>query len=812
MGTRILFTLLLFTVFTNAQEKVLVRENNVYKQIPVDSIMVDGVTLAEIFGIISDTYTLTETLTTSAGVYDSNDYLLRVLWVDSTQVADTYSIPEWDGLDNDGNAVTGSYVKVIAHDVQYDWEGARIGNTSTNETGVNQYHGLGGFFRFHISDDDIAYYTNTYNEQRQTTYKVDLSTPQVPSPAMGKNYVTKFVTSDNDYVYWGNQSSEGNQPTFVLVTKKSDDTAQVFSESVSATVQYGPTYTNALNYTDVVNSDITGLARNGDFLFIARQRLDQIDVLDMTQGGLKVQTITTVTAPRELVSGVGGVWMVHDTKTVSRFPINVDGTLATSDKTISTLDDPLAMDITPNGLTLSIVDAGTKQQVRFFTISDLSEGTAFGQLGGYDGSPLVENDKFYFTDQKTVSWTSDIWIPQINHGSISYETDGSYWVLDVGNNRMMHFDSSNTYIEKIQYIPDWLITAIDVNDPTKVLNNMWEYEIDYTETDVSNAWTLKYNWGYDILDARHNGFSYFNNIITIDGHTFGFIDGLTDFHNEIVEFTSTGLRFTGIEFQTAFQGLEWLNNGDIVMVNPVNLGDTTTWKKYTYTGLNGSDNPTFSTSTNILEKVSTATDPTYQWNGIPSIQFFDDNELLVFHSLQESSGLGEGYHIGLIDINTGDWIWKGAKSTGTSYLGNFPLDGRFDSGNYVNNAGSKALVFGDNLIWGYYGEFWKGGFQTNRYNHMHKSGLFLKNFGTDWNQNPITGAGTPGSPSTTTVSSVFTAFDEMAGNAFEPIITIDPTSTDRAFMYHADEAWHGGIHRWKISGLDSIKEFNLSIE
>ena len=51
----------------------------------------------------------------------------------------------------------------------------------------------------------------------------------------------------------------------------------------------------------------------------------------------------------------------------------------------------------------------------------------------------------------------------------------------------------------------------------------------------------------------------------------------------------------------------------------------------------------------------------------------------------------------------------------------------------------------------------------------------------------------------------------MAGNAISPNSVAHPTDLDIGYLYHSDESWHSGIHRWKISGLNSIKEHTLHI-
>ena len=40
-------------------------------------------------------------------------------------------------------------------------------------------------------------------------------------------------------------------------------------------------------------------------------------------------------------------------------------------------------------------------------------------------------------------------------------------------------------------------------------------------------------------------------------------------------------------------------------------------------------------------------------------------------------------------------------------------------------------------------------------------------------------------------------------NSFSPVL-VPGASSDELLMYHNDESQHAGVHRWRISGLDSV--------
>ena len=110
------------------------------------------------------------------------------------------------------------------------------------------------------------------------------------------------------------------------------------------------------------------------------------------------------------------------------------------------------------------------------------------------------------------------------------------------------------------------------------------------------------------------------------------------------------------------------------------------------------------------------------------------------------------------------------------------------------------------VIVGFNGEGWRGG-QANQWLHYDgATGLFLGQFGTVNGVHDLPhssfdyvggGYATPGS----------------AGNSFGAILVQVPgdgadatavpsIASDALYLYHNDESVHGGVHRWRVSGLD----------
>ncbi len=50
----------------------------------------------------------------------------------------------------------------------------------------------------------------------------------------------------------------------------------------------------------------------------------------------------------------------------------------------------------------------------------------------------------------------------------------------------------------------------------------------------------------------------------------------------------------------------------------------------------------------------------------------------------------------------------------------------------------------------------------------------------------------------------------MAGNALSPQL-VSGANNDEMYLFHGDESYHSGMHKWKISGLSTIHEQDIPI-
>ena len=326
-------------------------------------------------------YTLLEDATTSAGVYNG-ETLIRTLWSNIEKKKGNHVV-EWDGLDDEGLKVAaGTYdIKVLSNNVTYEWEGAKIGNTSKNLTGANRYHGLSGFFKFIVVDDAI-FWTNGYNEQRTAANRSSINEPQITTPILDKGAIVKYICADDDFVYWSAHDVFADT-SFVFVTNRSDDEEHVYSKANAYKATHARTYISALNIIKGESSYITGLARSGNYLYIARQLQNTIHVLDLATGGDVVQIIKSIAAPRELTADKnGGLWIILEDNKVAKYILNTaNGGLTPSDLNLNGLEEPLTLGLSPDGRELAVCDGGARQQVRFFNLENGTEGSLFWSIG-----------------------------------------------------------------------------------------------------------------------------------------------------------------------------------------------------------------------------------------------------------------------------------------------------------------------------------------------------------------------------------------------------------------------------------------------
>jgi hypothetical protein len=595
--------------------------------------------------------------------------------------------------------------------------------------------------------------------------------------------------------------------------------------------------------------------KGGNFLFISRTEdatpTYSIWTLNKITGAtLQVNLLGYLAQNRIATNPVTGEsWVIHSTggtlrDKVSKLTADGTGVLTETGVHITGLSNAVDLEVSPDGSTLLVSDGDPSQQVKAFNTSDGSMKTAFGTsgvfgvAGGYNGSPAVADNKFMFHKLPT-GFTGE------QGGWIAFSSDGSWWLGDSGNYRALHFSAGNspTLIERIAFIPGYYSAHEFRGDPTRVLSDYLEWKIDYSiPIGIDNgSWTLANNWSYGIPETNQyaslkwvgvysNGRTYAALPFASLGGTYG-----------IFELTSSGLRDTGKKFHLQ----AYLDRDFNLWSVPPNSGGggVVQFKKNAFTGFDGSNNPTWQDDPTVLPTRTVLTTetlpakfPLVENQLARSSRFVEplSNGVIPVYNPHSQSDQGAlGNHFGGINSVTGKAMFSTHPATSPTWGGVFNLlypeaplftigyvtpipftgaqVGQFGGGSMLYEPG-HAHVFTS-----YSGEDW-GNNQTNVWSHWHETGLLLGRFGPP---GPVFGARIITAPKLTDGEHDYTAeinagassilpisgynfkgYAGLAGNAFNGGLTF---VNGKYYIYHNDEWYHAGLHRWRVDNVDSLK-------
>lgn len=738
---------------------------------------------------VSFSFTLGSTLRTSAGVYTQDSVLVRTLWSGVTYSAGTHTAT-WDGKTNDGTlAADGNYkVRVLSNNVQYAWEGT-IGNNSDADTGSTVHGSYAPIITMAIAGQ-YGYLAKGYSEGSPSQIKIDLNAPrshiQIQPPHENTGQQTTFVATDGINAYWAGNDPFDTSLYFVFATKTIDDKEVNFApygKTIDAV--RGRVYKSCIDSVKNAVAIITGMAvqPTGKFLFISHGRMNALHVLNKTTG----QTVQTLsyTAPGVLATDTANyLWMTHSSGgsgTIEKFSVDTNGILTSTGITISSVIKPFALGVSQNNQLIVAADGdSTSQQLKAYNNITGAASWTFGQAGGYRDNPDVANDKFYFRDVRSTMNTF-----------IAFEADGSFWVGDPGNSRIQRYAADRTFLDRIQYQPNFYSCFVDRNNPTRVFAAFREFQVDYSKPLARNngSWVQVKNWGYHVTKEWAHQYNIFRSVNTLsNGKTYAFLRNGSQW--KVVELPASGnLRLNGPVM--SFDNTYMYPDGSLRKVTRMFQNQPTVWSKRELTGFDASHNPVWGAWA-VVAKTPPATplDPGYAGdaNRLTPGEVTSSGVVLSFdgaHALYN-------YHLGGVRSGDSTWLWRVAPSTMKHYSGPFPADGAYDVGNGVKYSGVSAMAVERNIFWGYHGEFWKNS-QTNKWNHVYDDGLFVGQFG-------VTGPELNGKK----------AAAGMAGNAFcANMIKMG----DTAYLYHNDEGLNGGcgIHRWRITGLNTVQEQEVPV-
>jgi len=759
-------------------------------------------------GMISFSFSLPESARTSAGVYDRKGNLVRTLWSNVTYTGGSH-IETWSGTNDLGDTIPeGAYtIKVLRNNVRYEW--GLVGNTSRTPTALRSWDMQSNFPVDMVFSSDVAYTANGYSEGRPNTSSFEITDPQTPENVMtvGQDVLFAHVTADDTRIYFANVGNGwGGSVAFIMAYDRAEKLQYKFPAG-GKPPRNGPPLSGVLDLDSSGKSGSarvhlpTGIAvqRYGNLLAVAHgsYRKDGASALSPSenriilfnkQTGILVGGIQIADPQRMAFSQDGDLWVISGNHVV-----RISG-VGQSNMIVQTIEDfsrPLAIAVGPTG-TVAVVDGGTTQQVKLYTPQGNLTST-YGQAGGYaDCDPSVRVDRLYLdpavgtgagNNQPPATW-------------ITFQSDGSFWIGDLGNNRALHISSTGGYLDQVAFIRFLYQVAADHNDPTRVFANWLEYKMDYPSSASGEdkgdhfTWSLVKNWSV----CSGPSLKPFTRVITMaNGRTYGQVGTVTNPANaELVELPKTGpLRHSG---QYLFTGYfpEFLDNeGGVSYWAGALKSKNVTFTAYQRDLLGfdaadipqwGNAHPVASVSIPQSADLHAINDP-FGFSGWGMHMFPEPTTsgYFVTYNTMSTTISGRDFHLGGVMRGSSDWAWKtsrGAMIKTPDGKGSFP-----DYNSYGGHNGIAALVEGGNLIQGYDGQY---GTFSNQWMHWWEDGLMVGQFGTPPTFNDDGGfvAGTAGNIGS--MASVSVGKD--------------------VYLYHSDESLHPGIHRWRISGLDTIHE------
>lgn len=742
-----------------------------------------------------DHYVLNKPHRVSAGIFDRQGRLLKTIFSNVHQSAGLYTKMDfaWDGLDEFGQNVQeqADHIKVLANNIVDEWEGV-IGNTSDSFTGETVHRQLQNYIGMVIANGK-GYFIHDYTEREGsvTTVQLDDIQKRIQEMPSGVQQATNQIATDGVRIYMGGRVAFSEHISYVQAAELSKlgnfrdylpfkgETVKIFNHTIPAV---------DITIDNETISRITGLAvqKTGNWLFVARDELRSLRVLHKISGE-KVQEYEFTEPKHAVIDTDEKLWMVVDEEIV-KFDVSAHtGAITPTGFKISGFQNIRAMDISPDGATVAVAEIDVDGRHRVLGYDTLSGDLrwSLGRNESYEESPTVYDDKFLFKRHDD-DGINERGIYDV-YSFLTFEPDGSLWVGDRGNQRYLKFDVRRNLVSTLMWMPAFYNVSIDPNNPSRVFGGYLEFDVDYSKPllpgNANKAWRFVRNWGETAQDnIDHAGI---RGVTTLrNGRTYGVMTPLGNIPRVYELDIERGLRDTGARLPNSYPGSRF--KGDGTVYREQTIGNSATLYKQDLRGFDVDHNPVFSDeevvfSYPVIDKLSTQG----RTNNVG--EFTSSGIYAVFNSSVGSLG-GGNFKLAGFSPEANEFQFRTSKGQVFPLGTPFPQDGRYDDVD-IQQAGNIVQAFDSFLIWGYNGEFWNAG-QTNRYNLYHESGLHLTHFGTD------------------TLSGQGAAFYGMAGNAFSwDVVKVGPDY----YLWTCDEGYHAGVHRWKLTNMESIREFRLAI-
>jgi hypothetical protein len=762
-------------------------------------------------GQIGFAFTLPTAAATSAGVYNSQGTLLRTLWSNQSYAAGAH-VETWDGQDDYGTPVDSDtyLVKVLYSNVTYEW--GLIGDTSTSWGGPDNWDALSDLPEGMAFSETNAYMSNGYSEGRPNSSYFNTATPQEPLPLLNIGYcnVFRYVTSDGERVYFGNVGdalSGGN--SFVIAVDGTTGSQYKFPSGATAS-NCGPPVSGII---DIDPNIPTGIAvqANGNILAVSHGTYygdnlptllpgeDAIRLFDKISGAFL--GMVSIRDPQQLAfSSDGTLWAISNGTVVQIASVGQQNNIVRSLPDVSA---PVAITVDLKTGVVLVGDGGTVQQIKRFSSAGELLST-YGDLGGYtDCNPTVTNTRLYLDSTAGGGAGNN----QTPHTWLAVQPDGSFWIGDLGNDRMLHVSEDGQYLNQVAFMRYLYRVATDHGDPSRIFADFLEFKVDYSKPLLpgdpdpnlggNGSWSLAKNWSvcvpaqYDpwfvAVDTYGNGRTYaelYNNDVRSQ------LSGAA--MPEVAELPTSGpLRFSGSIVQDSGNSEIFDNDGNLAYWKVTQTGNNIvdTAYKSIFVGYDENGFPEWGDTQASASVSSNFGDTTFRNSTEPlavpgggmeeTPQATSGGFYVSFNTTISTAG--SDHHIGGVKAGASSWSWKASPG---GMLSSPDGEGTFSDSNLSGLDGITALVEGSNVFEGYNGNW---GTFSSQWMHWSEDGLLIGQFGNTPQSGGNSGTLVPGA----------------AGN----ILTMATVPVNgNIYLYTSDEGYHPGIHSWKISGLDSVHE------
>ena len=697
----------------------------------------------------------------SASVFRNGKYLIRTLYSWELRMGNAPIV--WDRLDNAGNLVTdltGLTVEVEGNNITSTWAGT-INNTSTEKTGAKKFTNSHQPAAMIPAWGFTFIFTGYEEGEGSPGLKIDLARPNEKIEVIKKDTVgINRVAKDANYLYGaatrivydgssnkyrtgivvlrqlpGGSNEYVELPGMVRVESGLEQPYYMLAQLDSPSIPDG----TAWNQVEVI-SDLDVSDR---YIYVAREGLDRIEVLDKANNHQLAATLSIAGPHRITLVGSTTLWVSSSTSnTVAEYALGEGTTATRTGRVLSGINEAADLDTSPNRTKLAVLDGNrlndtrklTTYAARVYDVASLEQVFTYGRAVSYGDDATIEDDKLLPINTKTFEQT-----PKINStGFVAWQDDTHLWVGDCGNddNKLVSI-TTRQIITRIGWRGFCYAAALIANDRWKKLQDYKQFELDpeiiTTQgiTATNGAYRATHNFAlfrraeYDDKYNRLAQPTKFDN-----GRTFAFLQhqrpadptAPVDFHLLLVEKTATQVVYTDQKFPIGYcinkdQSLTYYESTDDngnVLPDTGRVGALLTMWKRPKVGYNANGVPQFGPRQVAWGPIRVRLeDPITEGGGLVRNTRTDSGVYMTYSidvTYNKPKGSRGGYyHTGI--LGEGEQELRGRFSPSTLrdwYEGKFPEDDKYEDANGTHYSGSYYQAVGDNLFTGANCEFYKG--------------------------------------------------------------------------------------------------------